>query len=164
MPDVAGAVAGMTPDNGIRVGTVKQVVPLVIDFNGGEVNGAGSLALVNVGDTVACMRQAQTWLVLGVVSPAAAQWGVMAGVRGSFTISIAQNTTQSNTTLTNLYSLPRAPAGVFLNFNGRPGGTANWWIGATGITATGFIAVAYGPTMSITGGVSGVRIDYLAIL
>lgn len=70
MTDLAGAISGMSPDNIIRVGKVTALNPLKVNVGGGEVEDAGTLASVAVGDSVACIRQGQTWLVLGLVQAA----------------------------------------------------------------------------------------------
>lgn len=70
MTDLAGAISEMPPDNYLRVGTVTAVNPLVLDLAGGVVERAGRLCQVGIGDRVACMRQGQSWLVLGRISPA----------------------------------------------------------------------------------------------
>lgn len=72
MTDIAGAVANMPPGNVIRTAKVVGVQPLKINVGGGVVEDAGVLGSVAVGDTVACVRQGQTWLVLGVVRAATA--------------------------------------------------------------------------------------------
>lgn len=70
--DLAGAIAGMGEGNSLRTGKVTAVRPLKVNVGGGEVLDAGTLASVKVGDTVSCLRQGQTWLVLGVVQAASA--------------------------------------------------------------------------------------------
>lgn len=70
MTDLAGAIAGMPPGNGIRTGKVLSLNPLVLDVGGGRVEDAGRLVDVAVGDIVAVMRQGQTWLALGRVKAA----------------------------------------------------------------------------------------------
>lgn len=162
MTDLAGAVAGLSPDSGIRVGKVTQVVPLKVNVGGGEVEEAGSLAYVAVGDSVAMIRQGQTWLVLGVVSPATARWGVMAGVRGSGTFPIAAGASSSVTDQVNMFSLPRTPSVVVCNFGSKPSSQVlTWWMCAVNLTATGFTTAAYGPA---TTNAFTIPFQYIALL
>lgn len=72
MTDLASAVAGLSPDGGLRTGKVTRINPLEVNVAGGTVEGAGRLGPVAVGDTVSLMRTGDTWLVLGVVIPATA--------------------------------------------------------------------------------------------
>lgn len=160
MTDIAGALRGQSPDNVIRTGTVRRATPLVLDIAGGSVTDAGSLALVNIGDTVACVRQGETWLVLGVITPASANYGVMAGVRGFLTVTLPSGGTTVST-VHNPWSLPKPPTAVFLNMATRPVASANWTFSATAYTVTGFTSVGYGPA---PGANTNVRLDYLALL
>jgi hypothetical protein len=56
------------PDDGVRVGIVASVSPLVITLQGVPLTLAGQLGVsVSVGDAVALLRQDQSWLVLGAI-------------------------------------------------------------------------------------------------
>jgi len=57
----------LPPDDRLRIGKVKQVAPLLVDVQGGDVITPGVLNYANftVGDTVSLLRQDQSWLVLG---------------------------------------------------------------------------------------------------
>lgn len=121
MAELAAEVGNLAPDNGLRVGKVVQVVPLIVNVAGGMVEGAGSLASVAVGDSVSLMRQGQTWLVLGVVSPAAAQWGTLPGLRGSVSLQFTNAATTRVVTFPT--PLPRAPAVVGCNLASAAGPT-----------------------------------------
>ena len=59
------------PDNNVRIGTVDQVSPLIVNVQGGQVvsPGVANWANFTAGDVVALIRQDQSWLVLGTVSP-----------------------------------------------------------------------------------------------
>lgn len=61
-------VEGMPPDDGVRVGIVASVFPLVITLQGAPITLVGQLgASVSVGDKVALLRQDQSWLVMGAI-------------------------------------------------------------------------------------------------
>lgn len=70
---VQAVTNAMPPDNGMRVGKVASLSPLKINVGGGLLP-AGVLGSYtpSLRDTVALIRQDQTWLVLGTIgSPAA---------------------------------------------------------------------------------------------
>jgi hypothetical protein len=70
MGDLAGAIVAQPDPNGLRIGVVVGLNPLVINVQGGLISNAGSIrsARVNVGDTVAVFRQDDSWLMLGAVT------------------------------------------------------------------------------------------------
>lgn len=71
-PNFAKALTeAMPPDNGVRVGKVTQVNPLLVNLAGGIIPAGilGSYSPV-LDDRVILLRQDQTWLALGVVSAA----------------------------------------------------------------------------------------------
>jgi len=70
MSDLVTEIASMPPSNEVRVGTVTAVDPVVLDIGGGPVSNAGTLGRLSIGQTVACIRQGDTWLVLGQVNSA----------------------------------------------------------------------------------------------
>lgn len=58
----------LPPDNGMRVGIVQSINPLVVTIQGAPVTLVGQLtASASVGDPVALIRQDQSWLVLGAI-------------------------------------------------------------------------------------------------
>lgn len=67
----AAITDALPPDDRLRIGVVSQVAPLEVDVEGTPVRTPGVLNWANfsVGDTVALLRQDQSWLVLGVVAP-----------------------------------------------------------------------------------------------
>lgn len=74
MADLETAISAATSDDtGVRTGTVSSISPLVISLQGGVVNNPGSLKsyIPAVGDTVALLRQGDSWLCLGAVSSTA---------------------------------------------------------------------------------------------
>lgn len=145
MSDLAGAIANLPPGSGIRVGTVKSLNPLKIDVGGGNVEKAGTLAFLRTGDVVACMRQGQTWLVLGVVWPAQYNIGAPTVSRGTVAVTVTASATSAVTAHTGLWSAPTAPAFVLTNMIAKPGGSANWWVAGLNPTTNGFTSAAYGP-------------------
>lgn len=62
--------ATSSPDNNMRIGEVSQTAPLIVNVQGGLVVSPGVLqyAQFSVGDTVALLRQDQSWLVQGAVA------------------------------------------------------------------------------------------------
>jgi hypothetical protein len=149
MTDLAGAVAGLPPDNSIRTAKVVRAQPLVLSVQGGIVDDAGSIARVNVGDTVACVRQGQTWLVLGVIQPASVNIGYAPIARGVVSASVGSSGTSVVTVHNGLWSAPTAPALVMTQMVAKPGGSANWWVAGLNPTATGFTSAAYGPAPGV---------------
>lgn len=72
------------------MGTVTSIAPLKVGIqNGGEVDKPGCVSayLPTVGDTVALMRQGQTWLVLGAIAT-----GDLVGVAGAFAEGVGRTT------------------------------------------------------------------------
>lgn len=161
MADLSYAIIGRQPtDNAVRVGTVTSVNPLTVNVQGTIIKNAGSMAFVAVGDTVSIVRQDQTWLVMGVVSPASANYGMLSGAVGYVNLDLTGATSRTQV-FTGLFNFPKAPSAVFLNWNERPAGTTDWWAGANTFTKTGFTVTAYGPSAATA---TDVRIDYVALL
>lgn len=69
-PLPAAITTSSAPDNNVRVGTVTQVAPLIVNVQGGGVVSPGILfgATYAVGQTVALIRQDQSWLVMGPIA------------------------------------------------------------------------------------------------
>lgn len=82
----------LPPDDRMRIGVVSQTAPLMVNVQGGDVITPGVLNYANfaVGDTVALLRQDQSWLVQGVIAPGDM---TLATGQASFAGSIGADTT-----------------------------------------------------------------------
>lgn len=69
-PLTAAIASTGASDNQLRIGIVKELAPLIVGLQGGDVVNPGVLfaTAFAIGDNVAMLRQEDTWLVFGPVS------------------------------------------------------------------------------------------------
>lgn len=89
----------LPPDDRMRIGIVTQSAPLAVDVQGASVMAPGVLnfAHFSVGDTVALLRQDQSWLVLGSIAPSSSS-GItgLVGFSGSPGVDTTTSATYNN--------------------------------------------------------------------
>jgi len=130
----------MPSDNGLVIGTIATLNPLTVNVRGGIVNNPGLLddsrpIPLQVGDTVALLRQDQTWLMLGAVSAGSvAQYPLMQA--GQALLSF---TAQTSATLAVVFSVPfQSTPSVVATIASGSGNANLWFVRVTSVTTLGF--------------------------
>jgi hypothetical protein len=147
---LAGAIAdALPPDDRMRIGIIVSVAPVTVDVQGARLPGhaVGSYTPM-VGDTVAVLRQDQTWLILGkTTSDSATSTGpVFQAGSASMTVAAAVSGTQ-NVTFARPFT--RIPA-IATNINSGAGATAGWGSRAINIGLSTFQLFIFGSSSSFT--------------
>lgn len=139
----------LPPDDRLRIGVIASVAPVVVNVQGTLMPGhaLGSYAPV-IGDSVAVLRQDQTWLIFGKTSSDGVGTTGPTYQAGSVSMTVAA-VTSATTALTFARPFTRVPA-VSGNINSGAGATANWHARAINVTTTGFTMFIFGPSASFT--------------
>lgn len=138
----------LPPDDRMRIGTITSVNPTIVTVQGSEISASPvNTVNLNVGDTVAVLRQDASWLILGEPIPPAS--GIFPMYQsGYFDVTVTASTSATGTIT---FARPfRNPPAMAVNLNSAPGATSTWHIRAINITTTDFLYFIFGPSSTFT--------------